>query len=85
MNEWISVKERIPPDDKDFVIANFRDKPSWMAVAWFDRIHKQYRYTGGDSFFLGHQTHWMLLPDPPAISAMPSVRLPERLYLSCRR
>jgi len=61
--DWISVKDRLPPQTgEEFVVANFNNQPSLKAVAWYHKVHKQFRYTGGRMFNIEHQTHWMSLP-----------------------
>ena len=64
--EWINVKDKLPPKDgSHFIIANFRNKPSFQAVGWYGKVHDQYYYTGRHVFRIVHQTHWCKLPDPP--------------------
>lgn len=66
MSEWISVKEKLPPKDGTmFIVANFKNRPAWKAVAWFGSVHNNWLYTGRTAFFIEHQTHWMNIPDNP--------------------
>ena len=66
MNKWISVDDRLPPEDgTHYIIANFRNRPSWQAIAWYEKVHDQHYYTGKIPFWPSMQTHWMPLPPPP--------------------
>ena len=56
MNEWISVEDRLPENNKHYLIFNdncvlfarYKDK-AWQDGIWFYR----------------NVTHWMPLPEPP--------------------
>ena len=64
-NPWISVEDRLPEGDY-FLIANFRNKPVFQAVAWNFKTHnksgKFIKYTGGEILHINNVTHWMPLP-----------------------
>lgn len=65
MAEWISVKDRLPEDEKQVLV--------------YDRIHKtctigNYKKTEENDYWVAYQgessiwyniTHWMPLPEPP--------------------
>ena len=60
MNEWISVKARVPDDSKMVLIAG--------GVGFYDKEIKGWRtLVGRDSGRLieWEVTHWMPLPNPP--------------------
>ncbi len=66
MGEWINVKDR-PIEGDDFFIANFRDKPAFIARGWKFKIHNPngnlIKYTGGDVIHINNITHWMPIPE----------------------
>jgi hypothetical protein len=45
--QWISVDDRLPPDDKDFIACNM-NQMGLRYIAWWDKIHELYKYTGGE-------------------------------------
>ena len=60
MSEWISVKERLPEDREEVLLA--------VAIVGLPRI--RVGWYGGRWYFLGagrakDVTHWMPLPEPP--------------------
>ncbi len=61
MAEWISVKERLPEEFENVLVANRRGKhydidKAWWSGSGFSRCAKgSYR----------NVTHWMPLPEPP--------------------
>jgi hypothetical protein len=68
MGKWISVKDR-PIEGDEFFIANFRDKPPFIARGWKFIIHNPegsfIKYTGGHIIHINNITHWMPLPEQP--------------------
>jgi hypothetical protein len=66
--EWINVKDR-PIEGDEFFIANFRDKPPFIALAWRYTVHNPtgefFKYTGGSLIHMNNITHWMPLPPRP--------------------
>ena len=80
MNEWISVKDKLPEDclPKDFknktikVLVAIKSK-NGTTIRTQNRF-KDYRYNNYEKeyywtwrFSAGEVTHWMFLPDPPDI------------------
>lgn len=65
---WISIKDR-PIEGDDFFIANFRNKPPFIAKGWRFTVHNPhgcfYKYTGGEIVHINNITHWMPLPEEP--------------------
>ncbi len=61
--KWISVKDRLPPDDED-VLVNARQNGIYTAHLTIrnDWICSCLCYEGS---FLNNITHWMPLPEPP--------------------
>ena len=69
MNEWISVKDRLPQKDKDdkdwsvpvlYYYYHIRD---WMFVGMY--CFKDKHWYGDNAGSQNHTTHWMPLPNPP--------------------
>lgn len=79
MNEWISVKNKLPPDDKDVLVCHQYSEgidPDY-GIAWFHKGDKKWEagtemieasnYDGGAPIFLDIEpTHWMEIKGPPA-------------------
>lgn len=75
--EWISVKDRLPPDDEDVLVYHLDDKH--ITVGYFNSDNvKSYIESDGNTFYIdngweteipwapkGSVTHWMPLPKPP--------------------
>ena len=57
MAEWISVKDRLPEDEKSVLVITKNGKP-W--VAHYDLKWRGWRTSGSTTI-----THWMPLPEPP--------------------
>lgn len=70
MNEWISVEDRLPPQDTYVLTAKYDSRKnvgmyfiqiaSRLGDKWFDDHNCDFiepKY--------GHMTHWMPLPEPP--------------------
>ena len=63
--EWISVKDRYPPDSNDVLVI---DDSFRMAVScyFYSGSHKEWYWERrDDQIGLGKITHWMPLPSPP--------------------
>lgn len=76
IEQWISVKDRLPPeytnvlvcnsggvvelsaDEREPCIAYFDKESGWSSIAWWNY----------DLWERPIVTHWMLLPEPPAIT-----------------
>lgn len=65
MTKWISVKERLPDYDDDFIVYNTKTHDmnilQYAHETWFD--------LEGDRININF-THWMELPDPPKENEM---------------
>lgn len=61
MSEWISVRDRLPEENGDYLVAL---DDGYIGVTW---------YSADEGFDLwadaGEVTHWMPLPEPPEVSA----------------
>lgn len=73
MNNWISVKDRLPEKDESVVVYSYEDKVNnGFYVAWIERFNKdnlpiwQYSWCCG-CFVPGKVTHWQPLPKEPKI------------------
>lgn len=76
-NQWISVEDRLPPDDEDVLVYHQQD--SHISVGFFEKDNVQwYIESDGNKFYTdtgweteipwaqkGRVTHWMPLPKPP--------------------
>lgn len=60
MVEWISVKDRLPEEDKDVLAYN----GVYMIIAAYTTNPTKYWYTITGSV-MRTITHWMPLPEPP--------------------
>lgn len=78
MSNWISVKDRLPPEDSDVVAAEFHPgvfggRPdAFVAWFWKGRFHlnadalEASNYDGSASIqAIVNPTHWMPLPEAP--------------------
>ena len=63
VQEWISVRDRLPEKGEDVLVFNIRE--NWTGFAWL-RPDETWTALGFDfPFDLGEVTHWMPLPEPP--------------------
>lgn len=63
---WISVDDRLPPLDDDFV-ALFVNQGNLRIVAWHSKTHDMWKITGGNWAGQTNSPHfqfWMPLPPP---------------------
>lgn len=60
MTEWISMKDRLPKKDGEYIVSN-GSKVVTTAI-WFDNIWRYSKNHAKDIFLI---THWMPLPEPP--------------------
>lgn len=58
--EWISVKDRLPKDYKDVLVANY----NFVSVGW-NSIADDKQWHIRAVVFEGEVLFWMPLPDPP--------------------
>lgn len=66
MNEWISVKDRLPEADGDYLVylvANNMPKNKSIITLYYTNLSKRFVYYDNDNLFT--VTHWMPLPEPP--------------------
>ncbi len=66
MNEWISIKERFPPEKVKVLVS---DREKFMEVAELLFIDKKpFKWTRcGPGMTFDSITHWMPLPKPPIL------------------
>ena len=69
MSEWISVKDRLPDDGMNVLVANIGTGTQYVS-------HKDLIWRNENDFFVPTSyfhgfkfTHWMPLPEPPKESA----------------
>lgn len=58
MNKWISVKDRLPEDEREVLVVYCGEGIKDVHMSWYE----------GDEFgwaTLGYVSHWMELPEPP--------------------
>ena len=72
MNDWISVKDRLPYEDGDSQIMClvFDDYENDILVRPYNEYHKCWDTEDRDDYYTdainGYITHWMELPMPPS-------------------
>ena len=59
--KWISVKDRLPEDDRNVLVYDDHDIQFW--VAWHDESNNKWYTQEGDRVY--GVTHWMPLPKLP--------------------
>lgn len=74
MSEWISVKDKLPKADGEYIVyAQDENSPSGEGV-WYDNVVVVAEYAfgiwwwwdnGTDFDVTNNITHWMPLPEPP--------------------
>ena len=71
MSEWISVKDKMPPKNKDSLLCNH---PNTLFIVGRERCGTgfepqeevvAFRCSSGGGRFYDVITHWMPLPEPP--------------------
>lgn len=65
MSKWISVEDQLP--EEPFIGLNQRQGNN-QVMAWWDRVHKRYLYTGGVYYGTKEHpgfTHWQPKIQPP--------------------
>lgn len=64
MNEWISVKDRLPEDGQRILVHLDLD----IEICYFSKEDGWKNMDGGDWYEIDSKyvTHWMTLPKPPA-------------------
>jgi len=64
MSEWISVKDRLPEEEGEFLCCSniiTDEEHIWIEICYFYKSNEWIHYAGEDAF----PTHWMPLPEPP--------------------
>jgi hypothetical protein len=60
--EWISVKDRLPEDGKDYLVT---DGDACMVAVYKNGIKKWDFFVYDHCWYSEDVTHWMPLPPPP--------------------
>ena len=63
VQEWISVKDRLPEKNRKAVLIALRWKET--DIGWYDKNDKCWQSEFINSYGDGDVTHWMPLPEPP--------------------
>ena len=65
MTEWVSVKDRLPPEDVNILgaIIECRETVKIIHVDIVSRVDQEWGYALNPKH--GKVTHWMPLPNPP--------------------
>jgi len=63
MNEWISVKDRLPKKTGRYI--TYEAENSFIYLSWFSKDRNQFHESGGMAIF--GVTYWMPLPEPPEV------------------
>jgi len=64
MNKWISVKDRLPEDQGEYLCcSNMKNKDGshWIEICYFYISNEWIHYSGDEAI----PTHWMPLPELP--------------------
>ena len=62
LNGWISVKDRLPEDDKEVLAYDSEHKE--IVIAFYDSEYEEWTY---DDWYDGEITHWQPLPELPEV------------------
>ena len=62
---WVAVNERLPEMDERVMVGNAAD--GWVTVGSRQLTGEYHHWDGDDSEELHEPTHWMPLPEPPAL------------------
>ena len=65
MSEWISVKDRLPDKDGQYLV----NGPHDVELACWNEYYKVWDHADGDDYWHDATdwfTHWMPLPEPPS-------------------
>lgn len=69
MQEWISVKDRVPEIDKDVLVFDSNTKQCSVRYRlnefYPDCDEENNKYAWNDQGIINSVTHWMPLPEPP--------------------
>ncbi len=65
MNEWISVKDRLPEEDKPYIISYRSNDEQKVVGAFWDSFEGYNQFTTDEGLIYEDVTHWMPLPNPP--------------------
>lgn len=64
MSEWISVEERLPPNEEEVLAFCDGAAGSFLIIGMYDEIMDAWTETWSHDY-LYSVTHWMPLPEPP--------------------
>ena len=80
MNQWISVKERLPEesDSKEYTARTLAGINAVKVVLWMSTTHEPHA-AHWKSGRMG-KTHWMSLPDPPNFNVALAKRTAQGVY-----
>jgi Protein of unknown function (DUF551) len=65
VNEWISVKDRLPDRDWDNYFIIYDGQYHAVTIGWYDGSKFLTTACGSDNIRQVHASHWMPLPQPP--------------------
>jgi hypothetical protein len=58
--KWISVKDRLPPNDLD--VLAYRDSDGWIVACYYNHYGAFMLDFDQEAYLI---SHWMPLPEPP--------------------
>ena len=61
---WISVKDRLPEGEDDYLVIQHAHKPT-VTLAWYSGDENGWQAIDGSFYADGIVTHYMPLPEPP--------------------
>jgi hypothetical protein len=63
--EWVSVEDRLPDVDNDYLCAIQKSKSKYVTIRSYSQKRKWYGISFGYYYSQPNVTHWMPLPEPP--------------------
>jgi len=62
--KWISVKDKLPDDDRSVLMCDEEDQDTMPVIGWYDAEGPPIGFYVFHCNMRVHPTHWMYLPGP---------------------